>query len=231
MAINERQNKMLTFLKEEKRASIKSLAARFFVSEMTVRRDLKALEEQGYIALYSGGALYLSEYEDLPIDSRKILHSAEKRKISEKAKSLLSNSLTVFIASSSTTLYMIPILAEFKDITVVTNSVQCLIAAAKHHIKCIIAGGAYYAHDMCTIGAQTEEFLCKMNVDIGFFSAKGLSDDGIISDDDEFQTAARRAIMKNCKKKFFLFDSTKQHKKFLYTLCTTDEIDGIFLYE
>lgn len=92
-----------------------------------------------------------------------------------------------------------------------------------------MAGGIYYEHDMCTVGGMTNEFLRNINVDVGFFSAKGLSDDGIISDDDESQTAARKAAMINCKQKIFLFDTTKQHKKYIYTLCKTDVIDDIFL--
>lgn len=229
MVINNRQSEMVDFIKANKRMSVKKLAAHFFVSEMTVRRDLNELERMGYIQRYNGGAVYSGEYENLPIDSRRILHKAEKQKISEKARKYLHDFMTVYIDSSSTSLYIIPLLSEFKDITVVTNSVQCLISASKYHLKCIMAGGIYYEHDMCTVGGKTDDFLRSINTDIGFFSSKGLSDDGVISDSDEYQTSARKAIMTNCKKQIFLFDKNKQHKKYIYTLCTVADIDDTII--
>lgn len=227
--MNNRQADIVAYLKEHQRCSVRKLAAHFYVSEMTVRRDLKKLEEQGCIQRYNGGAVYLGEYESLPIDSRRLLHAIEKRTISEKARKYLGDSMTVFIDSSSTSLYIVPLLVDYQGITIVTNSVQCLIAASKYHLRCIMAGGMYYEHDMCTVGGMTDEFLRGINVDIGFFSARGLADDGTISDSDEYQTAARKAVMPNCEKRVFLFDSTKQHKKYLYTLCSVDEADDVIL--
>ena len=229
MVINGRQEEMVEFIKENNRASVRKLAAEFFVSEMTVRRDLKELEKWGFIQRYNGGAVYTGEYDRLSIDSRKLLHIDEKKELAEKTRKHLNDYMTVFLDSSSTTLYIIPVLSGYTDITVVTNSVQCLIAASKYKLKCIMAGGTYYAHDMCTVGGETDEFLRKINVDAGFFSVRGLSDDGIISDSDEMQTAARKAIMPNCKKRIFLFDSEKQHKKYVYTICTADETDDIIV--
>ena len=229
MAINDRQTEIIKLLKENKRMSVKSLADRLFVCEMTIRRDLKELELLGHIQRYNGGAVYSGEYNNLPISSRKLLHQAEKKKISSQAKKYLSDSITVFIDSSSTCLYIVPMLSEYENITIITNSVQCLIVASKYHISCIMAGGNYYEHDMCTVGSMTNDFLRSFNPDIGFFSSRGLSDDGIISDGDENQTAARKSVMANCKKKIFMFDSAKQHKKYTYTLCTTDDIDDVIL--
>ncbi len=229
MVINERQSKIIGLLKENKRMSVKKLSEKLYVCEMTIRRDLKELDAAGYIQRYNGGAVYSGEYDALPISSRKLLHQAEKKKICERTRGFLFDSATVYIDSSSTCLYIIPILNEYKNITIVTNSVQCLIAASKYHIPCIMAGGNYYEHDMCTVGCMTNDFLKNFNPDIGFFSSMGLSDDGIISDDDIDQAAVRKSIMANCKKRIFMFDSTKQHRKHTYTLCTVDDIDDIIV--
>lgn len=55
--MNDRQSRLIGYLKEQKRASVKKPAARFYVSEMTVRRDLKELELQGYLKRYNGGTV------------------------------------------------------------------------------------------------------------------------------------------------------------------------------
>lgn len=229
MPINNRQSEIVKFIRENNRASVKKLSSHFFISEMTVRRDLKELEIQGYIRRYHGGAVYAHDYENLPIETRRLLHQAEKKLLSERTKKYLKDFSTVFIDSSSTSLFVVPLLSGFKDITVVTNSIQCLIAASKYHLNCVLTGGNYYEHDMCTVGSATNAFLRDINVDLGFFSSRGLDDDGVISDTDEHQTSVRKAIMPNCKKKIFLFDNTKQHKKFLYTVCTAEDVDDIII--
>ena len=228
MPLNDRQAEILGYLKKNKRLSVKKASEIFYVSEMTVRRDFKEMEKKGFIQRYNGGAVF-SESGSLPLEFRKMLRSKEKKLLSSKAKEHIKDGMSVYIDSSSTCLYVLPQLAEHKDITVVTNSVQCLITASEYNLKCIIAGGNFYKYDMCTVGSKTDEFLSGMNTDVGFFCVEGISDDGIISDGDELQTSARKAAMKNCGKIIFLFDETRQHKKCLYTLCKAGDADDIII--
>ncbi len=229
MVLNERQSSIVELLKSEGRVSVKKLSKRFFVSEMTIRRDLKELEKNGFLQRYNGGAVYNSDYDRFPIESRKLLHKEQKKLLSEKTRKYLHDGMSVYIDSSSTCLYVIPVLSEYKNLRLITNSVQCLLLASKYHIPCIMAGGEWYEHDMCTVGGETDAFLRRMNTNIGFFSALAVSDDGIISDDDSLQTSARRAAMENCEKIIFMFDSTKTHKKCLYTIAEADDVDEILI--
>ena len=57
MVLNDRQAEMAEFIKKNSRVSVKKLAEKFYVSEMTVRRDLKEMEKLGYVRRYNGGAL------------------------------------------------------------------------------------------------------------------------------------------------------------------------------
>ena len=229
MVLNERQEKIVFYLKEQKRASVKKMSEKFFVSEMTIRRDLKELEKQGYLRRYNGGALYSDQEHTLPITARRLINSEGKKHLAEKAGKYLRDGLTIFIDSSSTCTYLIPLLAEYQQITIITNSLMTIQYASKFHIRCILAGGVYYEPDMCTIGSITSEFLYNINADVAFFSTLGLSEDGIISDSDEGQTAVRRAIMKNCQKNIFLFDKEKINRKYPFTLCRTDQITDFFI--
>ena len=225
MALNARQIDMAAYLKQNRCATVKKLASHFYVSEMTVRRDLKELELRGYLKRYHGGAVYGEDYNKLPIETRKLLHADEKNRLSAAARRYIHDAMTVFMDSSSTCLYILPILAEYKDIKIITNSVSCLLDAAKYHIPCMMAGGEYFEHDMCTVGSETERFLQNYHIDVGFYSAAGISDDGVISDSDADQTAVRKAVMQHCSKNVFFFDSEKQNKKFFYILCRSDAVD------
>lgn len=227
--MNSRQSGILTLLKNEKRMSVQKLAKHFFVSEMTVRRDLREMEQSGYIKRYHGGAI-LDDSSLLPITVRKFEHFDRRDAIMNNARKHLKNNLTVFLDSSSTCTYIIPAIAEFEGITIVTNSVQNVLSAEKHHIKCVLAGGDYYEHDMCTIGSCAESFLRGINADVSFFSAQGISSDGIISDSDENQSAIRKIMLENSEKSIFFFNKSKTNTKYTYTICRGEIVDEIIIF-
>lgn len=229
MPLNERQESIVKLLQKKKRASVKFLSAHFYVSEMTVRRDLKALETQGLIQRYSGGALYTEDDVYLPIETRRSLHVKEKELLSREAKKYLFDFAFVYIDSSSTCSHLIPLLSEYRGITLISNSVRNILLASRFNIKCLLVGGFYYPHDMCTVGSYANELLLNINPDIAFFTTCGISDDGIISDMDENQTAVRKTVMKNSSKNIFLFDSTKKNKKYVHTLCRAEDADAVIM--
>ncbi len=104
------------------------LSKTLYVSEMTVRRDLKNLQLFGYIERYNGGAAYIENEVGLPFDCRDKLHNKEKQLLSESVRKFLKDGMTVFIDSSSTCSYIIPLLTEYKSVKIVTNSVYCTIS-------------------------------------------------------------------------------------------------------
>ena len=226
--MNERRENIMELLNKEKRMSVSKLSKLLYVSEMTIRRDLKDMEKSGYLKRYHGGAIIDSD-SILPINIRKFTHFDDRDAIMKSAQKHLKDSMSAFLDSSSTCMYIIPAIAEFNNITIVTNSVQNVLLAQRYHINCVIAGGNYYEHDMCTIGSLAAEFLSEINVDAAFFSAQGISEDGIISDSNESQTAIRKIMMKNSKKNIILLDKSKLNSKYLYTLCKADDADEIII--
>lgn len=229
MVLNDRQAEIMNLIKENGRVLTKELSKTLYVSEMTIRRDLSEMEKCGYLKRYKGGAVYMGGEEFLPVQARVNVHYKEKRLVSTKIKKYLKNGMTVFIDSSSTCEFVVPLLKDFEDVLIITNSVLCLLEAAKHHIKCLSTGGEYNEHDMCFVGAFTDEFLRKVNVDIAFFSARGITFDGVITDSDGLQTSARKTIMQNSLKNVFLFDGSKKDKKYPFTLAKSDEVDEVII--
>ena len=80
---------------------------------------------------------------------------------------------------------------------------------------------------MCTVGSLAERYVNELNVDVAFYTTAAISHDGVISDFDLKQTAIRKYVMKNANKNIFLFEREKFGKKYLYTLCTTDDVTAI----
>ena len=80
---------------------------------------------------------------------------------------------------------------------------------------------------MCFVGSIAEADASRFNVDIAFFCAMGMSEDGIISDEDIEQVMIRKIIMANSKKNIFLFEKNKLNKKYFFTLCHRDDVDAV----
>lgn len=227
MVLNERQIGIEAYINEHVHASVRELAARFFVSEMTIRRDLREMEKAGYLQRYNGGAARHGESSQLPFDARKLLHAENKARIEQAVRPYLSDGMTVFVDSSSTCLYIVPILGEYREIKMITNSLPACLTAAEYHIPCTLAGGNLYERDLCTTGSATVDFLKNINPDIAFFSLQAISDDGRITDEDAEQTAVRRTVLRNSAQNVVLLDENKYHKTCTYTFCHSSEVNEV----
>lgn len=155
--ITSRQKQILNILKNEKKVSTEKLSKSLFVCEMTIRRDLKELEQNGLIKRYNGGALVIDEQADVPIIARRLYQSKQKDLLAQKAKKYLRDNMTVFLDSSSTCGYIIPYLAKYSGIRVVTNSVQGALVLGRYGIPTILTGGNFFAKDCCVLGSLTED--------------------------------------------------------------------------
>ena len=210
------------------RVSVNELSRTLFVSEMTVRRDLAEMERCGFLYRYRGGAYPRYSSGEMPISERLLLDKEEKEELAARCEEYLSDGMTVFIDSSSTCQFILPHIAKFKNMKILTNSVKALLTASELHIPCLLIGGEYYEQDMCLVGPIAETSAKDFNADVAFFTTAAYSkEDGVISDFDLGQTSIRKIIMKNSKKNVFLFEKNKCQKKLLYTLCRADEADAI----
>ena len=229
MEYKDRKKDILDILYANGRVSVLQLAKTLFVSEMTIRRDLSEMEKDGVLKRYRGGAVLTAVSSEMPISQRFFVEESEKIYLSKKAINFLSDDLTIFIDSSSTCHYIIPYINRFKNISIVTNSVNALLIASKSQIPCILLGGKYYCRDMCFVGSIAEQYANGVNVDVAFFSSLGLSEDGIISDRGIEQTMIIKIIMSHSKKNIFLFEKNKLNKIYVYTLCHKTDVDELFI--
>jgi len=225
MKLSERQTELLALLARYKRLSVGRLSSALHVSEMTVRRELQAMEQKGLLRRYHGGAVAIDENGEQPIQVRSQTMDQEKKRLAQLASVYLEEGCCVFLDSSSTTSYLIPHIAALREKLVVTNSVRTLLLLGRSHIPAILVGGKYYENDMCLVGEITEQYVDQLNVDVAFLSCLGLSEDGRVTDVDPQQTGVRRRMMKNARKTVFMIDSTKFGRIYPHTLCREGDED------
>lgn len=122
---------------------------------------------------------------------------------------------------------VIPHLKAYSDIIVVTNSPKISLKLGEQRIKNYCTGGLLLFHSIAYIGSETEKFISHINADIFFFSSRGYTEDGFITDSSIEESCVKKAMLKNAAKSFYLCDSSKKNQKYMYNICATNEVTVI----
>lgn len=225
----ERQQAILQYLQNHNPASVRAIAKALFTSEASVRRDISAMEEKGLVTKIYGGVL-LSQQKNavIPLDIRDGEHAAAKDIIARKAAELVSDGATIYLDASSTVWRMMKYLKGRKDLKIVTNNLRIFSETEAFDGIIYCTGGAYDPKNRSFYGPEAIRFTESISVDLFFFSSRGLTEDGEITDPAETETALRKAMLKRATNAYCLCDSSKIGKRHLFTVCRKEDLTGIF---
>lgn len=206
----ERRQQLLQILEENQFVTIEQLIAGLEgTSESTVRRDLKALADDGLITLVRGGASKVRDgSSDTLVDSRLILNAEAKDKIARCAADLIKDGEVVYIDSGSTPLKMTRYLCD-KNITIVTTNVLIFQELAGARAECIIVGGSVNVDTGSVVGDLTVSTLEGMFFDRAFLGITGVSAKAGFSTPDLKESRKKRVVKENSKHSYILADSSK----------------------
>ncbi len=226
----ERERMILESLLANKSVTVKKLAADLYASEPSIRRDLASLEKQNLLRRVHGGAVLLesalSELK-IPFAIRELEQSDAKIIMARKAIDLVHDHDVIFLDASSSAYTLIPFLATRKNITVITSGVKTLTKLAEYHINAISTGGRLLNSCMSLVGEEAYGVIDNFTADIVFFSCRGLSADGKLTDISDGEDLVRRRMIKNAKKSYLLCAGEKIGKTYYHNLCTAGDITGI----
>lgn len=226
----DRERKILEILLREKKATVRQLAEALFISEPSVRRDLAALEKQNVIKRIHGGAALdttaLSKNK-IPFLIREYEQGEAKRQIAQKAAGLVSDGDVLFLDASTSCYYLIPFLASKNNLTVITNGVKALEKLAEYDLNTISTGGALVNSCLALVGEEAYKTIEALNADIAFFSCRGLSSDGYLTDIAPEENYIRKRMISHSSRSYLLCASDKIGKKYFHNLCHTDDISGV----
>jgi len=171
----ERQVRTLQIINERGAVSVRDLSAILGVSEMTVRRDLRALDAHGVAERIHGGARASNVSDDLPYQNRSLQNRSEKEAIARHAVSLVQEGETVFLGGGSTVALMADSLRKMSNLTVVTHSVK-VVQTLLPGLRCslVILGGVVDPQMFATINQATESNLLRYRFTKSFLGATGV---------------------------------------------------------
>lgn len=224
----ERQQSILKLLQSRGTASVRELSAAVFASEASVRRDIEALEQQGYVKRIYGGVM-LSRHENsiIPLDLRDPEHSAIKDQLAQRAAALIPDGATILLDASSTARRIIRHLSQRHDLKIITNNLRLLHEAQGLDAQLYGTGGAYDPTNHAFVGPAAEAYVRGISADIFFFSSQGITEDGEITDVSEEETSLRRVMLNRARRRVFLCDSSKLGVRRVFTLCTRHDLTDI----
>lgn len=223
----ERLDSILTYLRQKRTASVKTLAKRFYTSEATVRRDLNELERRGLVKRLHGGVVLLDgTCREIPLYMREQQNVDAKQKIAAQAAQYIRDGQVIFMDASSTTMYLIKYFEAFQELTIITNGIKTAqeLCTLNHKVYC--TGGLMLHNSSAYVGDFAADFIRHFNADIFFFSSRGLSEDGKITDASSEETQIRSVMMEHSNQHIFLCDRSKIGQTFCYNLCSLEKIDA-----
>ncbi|MBR3837962.1 MAG: DeoR/GlpR transcriptional regulator [Clostridia bacterium] len=227
MSLYQREEEYIRLLSERDR-SVKELSQILFISEPTVRRDVSAMKKKELVVCRRGLVSLSVKAPDkrIPLFVRDSEHTVEKDAIARKALSFVKDGDAVMLDASTTAFHLLPYLAKYHNVLVITNGIKTALESAALGIRTICTGGEITPESYSFVGTDAEGTLEQYNADVAFFSCRGIDENGLVTDNSILENSIRRIMIKNAKKAVLLCDQSKVGRRYLNTLCHTKELDA-----
>ncbi len=227
----QRQGMILQILQTAGAASVQHLADTIGASISTLRRDLEALEQAGFVIRTFGGASLrahsLSTLEPAHAVSAHIRHEEKVAIGITAARAIEAHQAVIFDSSSTVREAAREAVARGIPFTAITNDLAIAqLLAGSSQIKVIAIGGIVRGGSMTLFGAPGEEFLLGVKADIALMGAHAVTVDGISEATIEI-ARVKQLMLRAARATWVLADHTKLEESALFRICGLDAIRRI----
>ena len=228
-----RRSAILQKLREDSSVTVSQLSKQFEVSEVTIRKDLRILEERKLLIRVHGGALMgvtvsEAEHEERNFNYKKHVNLKEKEAIGRAAAAHIKDGDTILIDSGTTALEVVKNLGRFNDLTIITNSVNAMLEALKYkRFKVMLMGGLVRETSLSTVGSLAESNLKLFYCDKLFLGVDSFSVEAGLSTPNLEEASTNQTMISRAKEVIAVFDSSKINKRSLAFISMPDRINTI----
>lgn len=221
--MNERHAKILELLSRYHKMEVSRLSTLLNVSQVTIRKDLIALEQSGMLVREHGYAT-LNNSDD--INKRLAFYFEQKMQIVKRAAQLVEDGETIFIESGSCcALLAVEIAQTKKDVTIVTNSAFIADYVRKiENVQIVLLGGNYQKESQVMVGPMTAQCAQAYFADKLFIGTDGFSIRTGFTGNDYMRSVAVQDMAKQVEKVIVVTDSSKFYQKGNVSLIATNRI-------
>jgi len=202
------------------------LAARLRVTNETIRRNIRTLEEHGAVRKVHGGVHLSEDIAEAPLHNRMDINAAIKQRLAASVAEVISDGDSLFLDIGSTTAYVAKALQSHSNLYVVTNSIYVAqTLATRNNNRVFLAAGELRPHDGGAFGADAIDFLQRFNFQFAVLSVGAVNADlGFMLHDLEEANMARVAI-ERAQTRIIVADSEKFDRRAPIALGTGRDID------
>jgi DeoR/GlpR family transcriptional regulator of sugar metabolism len=233
----QRRRDILKVITAEGSSTILELSQKYGVSEMTIRRDLKALEEDGQLQYTFGGALAVSGkpfQSETDYQAKARLNTDQKTRIAAyAAEHFVEHNDIIVLEPGTTVTGMVPFLADKENLTVVTNGLHTTNALQTLLTKAtvICTGGILRDVSFTFVGPVAEGFFQQFYARKLFLSGIGFTLDAGLTDPQMIDTQVKKAMIARADQVIVLVDSSKFGVRSFTPVMLAHEIDVLITDE
>lgn len=229
----EREKLILELLQRNGTLTVSILCEQLGVSEMTIRRDLANLAQQGLLRRVHGGAVNdLGRSYEPPFPLRSTQSIPAKQAIAQKAVDLILDGDSIALDVGSTTLEMARALQGKTNLTILTASLPIAneIAACfslDSAVRLILSGGIVRPSELSMTGHIAENTYREFHVDKAFIGIAGISLEEGLTEYNLEDGLVKRSLMRNAREKIVVADGSKFGHVSFATVARVSDIDMI----
>ena len=230
-----RRSAILHKLREDSTVTVAELSRLFGVSEVTIRKDLSILKERKLLIRVHGGAILEDAVpqEDMEAGGyhvNKYINVKEKEAIGRAAAAHIQDGDTIMIDSGTTALEVARNLQKFRDLTIITNSVNAMLEVMKYNrFKVILLGGVVRGSSLSTVGALAESNLKLFYCDKLFLGVDSFSVDAGLSTPSVEEASTNQVMISRAREVIAVFDSSKINKRALAFISMPERINTVII--
>lgn len=227
----DRHNNILKLINQQGSVKTTELQKIFNTTRQTIHNDLDYLDQKGKLKKVYGGAILQTKSEEPSVDHRRVQNRIDKNVIGRVAASFVNEKDTVFLDVSTTVYAMFPYLLDFKDLTIITTSIEVAYTLGKQtSFEIHLVGGQVRNKDLGCVGSSTIQMLKDIYVDKSFFGTGGISLSAGLTDYHFSDSNVRKIMISNSTENFLLFDVSKIDVITISKFANLTDIDNFISY-
>jgi DeoR/GlpR family transcriptional regulator of sugar metabolism len=206
----DRRHVILERVADEQTIHVGALARELGVSEMTIRRDIRRLERDGFLRqTYGGATAHLTRALDVAFNARALQHPREKRLIAVRAASLIDGARTIFFGVGTTIEQFARYFHARPELTVVTASLPTASLLGTRAVRTVAVGGDIVRDDLTATGPIAVATLERYHFDVAVIGAAGVSARWGITELSDDEADVQRAAIRRSERVIVLADGSK----------------------
>lgn len=217
----DRLNEILNILRIYNGSTVKDLALMLHVSNMTIRRDISLLEDQGYLRSFHGSVVYNQEQAEkagfgeysIPVASTRNIR--QKQNIGRRAASMVETGDVLLIDIGSTAEYIARSLPAGMPLTVICYGLNIVREVLRRPgVKLVCTGGQYHDDTQMLESSEGLEIIRRRRATKAFISAAGVDLRLGITTVNQYESRTKRVAMDSSLTRILIVDSSKFGKVF-----------------